>query len=140
MFFRRIKSYWQPKLVLPDPPAGYLSTHFRAAEFACNHCGKLHPSGDMPPKELLDILENIRSHFGQPITINSGYRCLTHNTNVGGAGNSRHMHGDAADIMITDIAPSLVYKYADQLVGSRGGVGKYPNFTHIDVRGYKARW
>lgn len=130
--------YDAPEPVLPD---GYLSPHFRAAEFACNHCGQLHPSGLMPPTKLLNYLENIREHFGgAPVTIHSGYRCPTHNANVGGATHSRHMVGDAVDISIRDIAPSVVYKYADTLIGNDGGVGKYDTFTHIDVRGSRARW
>lgn len=119
---------------------GYVSEHFRAAEFACNHCGKLHPSGVMPPKDLLDILEGVRAHFGVPVAVNSGYRCPTHNKNVGGATSSRHMDGDASDIMLSGVDPRLVYEYLDGVVGNLGGVGKYNTFTHVDVRGHKARW
>lgn len=121
-------------------PPGYLSPHFRATEFACNHCGELHPSGNMPPVQLLDILEAIRAEFGKPVVINSGYRCQTHNANVGGARGSRHMKGDAADIVVKGTDPALVYALADRLVGGMGGVGRYHTFTHIDTRGHKARW
>lgn len=125
---------------MSDLPEGYLSPHFRSAEFACNHCGKLHPSGTQPPRELLDVLEAIRAHFGQPVVVYSGYRCPTHNRNVGGATHSRHMAGDAADIHVSGVSPALVYAFADSLIGARGGVGHYRNFTHVDVRGYRARW
>lgn len=124
----------------PPLPDGYLSRHFRAAEFACNHCGEMHPDADMPPAELLDFLEIIRDHFQKPVVINSGYRCATHNRNVGGARQSRHMAGDAADIMVAGVAPSVVYAFCDDLIGDRGGVGRYNTFTHIDVRGHRARW
>lgn len=122
----------------PLPP-GYLSPHFREAEFACNHCGEL-PADKRPPKQLLDWLETIRAEYNSPVIINSGYRCPTHNANVGGARHSRHLQGDAADFYIKGVDPGITYALADELIGSHGGVGKYSGFTHIDARGSYARW
>ena len=34
---------------------------------------------------LIAVLEKVRTHFGQPVTVNSGSRCLPHNTSVGGS-------------------------------------------------------
>ena len=116
---------------------GYISPHFKEAEFACNHCGKLHPDG--VPQALLDALERVRQHYGVPVNINSGYRCPTHNANVGGASNSLHMQGKAADFWMKGIDPAQVYADIDPNWPD-GGLGKYATFTHIDVRGYKARW
>jgi uncharacterized protein YcbK (DUF882 family) len=123
-----------PDTPLPD---GYVSAHFRRDEFTCNHCGKL-PDG-APPQELLAILEDVRAQFGgKPVTINSGYRCPTHNANVGGASNSEHLKGTAADIVVRDVPSGQVYAYLDP--GHNGGLGSYPTFTHVDVRGSRARW
>lgn len=120
-------------------PPGHLSEHFHAGEFKCNCCGRIHPDG--VPDLLIDFLEEIRDHFGgKPVNINSGYRCPAHNASVGGASGSRHMEGDATDIWIEGVSPSLVYDYACEIIGGCGGVGKYDTFTHIDVRGTKARW
>lgn len=121
-------------------PDGYVSPHFKQAEFACNHCGQLHPTDPTPPQQVLDWLENIRAHFGGPVNVNSGYRCPTHNANVGGATSSFHMKGMAVDFWLPHVSPADVYAYADKLVGNQGGVGKYDSFTHIDNRGYKSRW
>ena len=46
------------------------------------------------------VLEPLRSYANQPITISSGYRCKALNKVVGGAHNSQHMTGEAADIHI----------------------------------------
>ena len=46
------------------------------------------------------VLEPLRSYANQPITISSGYRCKALNKVVGGARNSQHMTGEAADIHI----------------------------------------
>ena len=44
------------------------------------------------------VLEPLRAHFGQPIRINSGFRCRALNAAVGGAANSYHTKGRAVDI------------------------------------------
>jgi len=115
---------------------GFVSPHFREAEFACNHCGELASGGI--PQELINVLEQVRAHYNQPVTINSGYRCPTHNANVGGATNSQHLLGTAADIVVKNVSPSKVYADLDPY--HDGGLGKYGTFTHIDVRGSRARW
>ncbi len=122
-----------------DLPPGHLSENFHKGEFACNCCGRIHADG--VPDALVDALEAIRARFdGKPVNVNSGYRCPAHNQAVGGATQSRHMEGDAADLWIEGVDPSEVYKVADEIIGDSGGVGRYNTFTHIDVRGHMARW
>lgn len=43
-------------------------------------------------------LDPIRELWGAPITVNSGFRCPELNKVVGGAKDSQHMKGEAADI------------------------------------------
>lgn len=45
-----------------------------------------------------DILQPLRDAWGQPIVVSSGYRCEELNKAVGGAKNSQHLLGEAADI------------------------------------------
>lgn len=115
----------------------HISEHFLYAEFSCNHCNKLPPDGVHP--ELIRKLELIREHFDVPVTINSGYRCPTHNRNCGGAIGSQHLRGTAADIVVKGVPAHEVYKAVDPYHDD-GGLGKYKTFTHIDVRGHRARW
>lgn len=44
------------------------------------------------------ILQPLRNAYGKPIFVNSGYRSPTLNKAIGGATNSQHMLGQAADI------------------------------------------
>ncbi len=44
------------------------------------------------------VLDPLREMYGKAITVNSGYRCPKLNASVGGAKNSQHMRGEAADI------------------------------------------
>lgn len=126
------------RLLMPHPPRrGYrLSPNFEEMEFACN-CGcntlRLNPA-------LVVMLEKLRSKLGnRPVTINSGYRCPDHNRAVGGAKHSQHLLGGAADIVVGGASPERVASAAIELDFS--GVGRYSNFTHVDIRtGGRARW
>ncbi len=46
------------------------------------------------------VLQPARRLFGEAITVNSGYRSYAVNKAVGGARNSQHMRGQAADITV----------------------------------------
>jgi uncharacterized protein YcbK (DUF882 family) len=118
-------------------PTGSLSQHFTREEFACNHCGALPQD---PPQQLLGWLESVREHFNAPTVVISGYRCPVHNKNVGGAPKSKHMLVIAADISVKDVHPHVVHAYLTKLLKGRGGLGKYPTFTHVDCRPSPARW
>ena len=47
-----------------------------------------------------NVLEPLRVAMGEPVKINSGYRCEKLNKAVGGVYNSQHLKGQAADICI----------------------------------------
>lgn len=113
-----------------------ISKYFQRKEFACKcGCGQ-----DTVDAELLKILEDVRKHFGKPIIINSGNRCPSHNKKVGGAANSIHMTGKAADIVVKGVSPDIVHLYLDRKYPNQYGLGKYKTFTHIDSRSTKSRW
>ena len=50
------------------------------------------------------VLEPVRKQFGRPMAINSGYRSPAVNKAVGGAADSQHVRGEAADIEIPGLA------------------------------------
>ena len=92
---------------------------------------------------LLDLLRAVQGWlsawgYAQPIVILSGYRTERTNFEVGGARQSQHMLGRAADIVI----PGLPADYLGQLAQAfrAGGVGFYVGrFTHIDT-GAERTW
>lgn len=113
-----------------------LSTNFRVKEFACT-------DGSDPifiDTELVNVLQKIRTHFGKSVTITSAYRTPTKNKACGGSTYSQHLYGRAADVKISGVSPKKVAAYAETLLKNKGGIGTYSTFTHIDVRGTKARW
>ena len=113
-----------------------LNKYFKRSEFACR-CGCGTSTVDA---ELLQVITDVREHFGSPVVINSGHRCAKHNANVGGAKNSVHLTGKAADIRVKGVDPSQVAFYLEQKYPGGYGIGRYNSFTHIDVREGKARW
>lgn len=46
------------------------------------------------------VLQPLRDMYGEPITVNSGFRSQQVNSAVGGAKNSQHSKGEAADITV----------------------------------------
>lgn len=55
-------------------------------------------------EELIkNVLDPLREAYGKPINVNSGFRCPALNKAVGGAKNSEHMTGCAADIDVHSI-------------------------------------
>lgn len=112
-----------------------ISDNFNLREFQCKcGCGtvKLH-------SELLRRLQAIRTETGRAVVINSGYRCPTHNKKVGGASNSQHLHGKAADIFIKGLPIAEQRKICERYFAD-GGIGYANTYTHVDTRGRKARW
>ena len=109
---------------------GDLSKNFSRKEFASHDGDSNYDTVDI---ELLWVLQELRDHFNAAIVIVSGHRSPAHNRAVGGAGNSQHLYGRAADIVIAGVTPAAV---ADYCVANypRFSVGRYPTFTHIDTR------
>lgn len=112
------------------------STHFSRQEFACR-CGCNFDTVDF---ELVMVLEELRDHFGSPVIITSGCRCPEHNRKIGGASDSQHMKGKAADVKIVGVPAKKVWSWLNRKYPDRYGMGDGENYTHIDVRAEKKRW
>ena len=112
-----------------------VSKHFKLSEMQCKcNCGSY-----IRNEELLELLEEVREHFG-PVTVTSATRCERHNKAVGGVEGSRHTKGQAADIQVPGVAPRDVYEFLDAKHPITLGLGNYSNFTHMDSRHSKGRW
>jgi len=99
---------------------------------------------------LILVLQDIRTHFGKPIHINSrnhsACRCHDHNISVGGKKDSKHLPdingvARACDFEVEDIDLDTVHKYVTEKYPTMFGIGKYSTFIHIDVGSiYPRRW
>ena len=121
-----------------------LTKNFKLSEFDCKD-GSEMPSQLLPNVlELAESLQELRNVLNTPIKINSAYRSLEHNARVGGTNSSQHLFAKAADIVVKGKTPAQVATMIKLLIlqgkMKQGGIGIYDNFTHYDIRGYKARW
>lgn len=114
-----------------------ITAHFNSVEFKCK-CKNKSCTATEIDLDLVNILQKIRNHFGAEVTINSAYRCKKHNAAVGGANDSFHMQGRAADIKVSGVKPKLVAQYAES-IGIQG-IGLYDNFVHVDTRTKRFLW
>jgi uncharacterized protein YcbK (DUF882 family) len=88
---------------------------------------------------LAQRLEKVRSQLGnRSITITSGWRDMLTNQRVGGARLSRHLIGEAVDIVVSGMTPKQVQDALDNTW--EGGLGYGSTFTHLDIRGFRARF
>ncbi len=113
-----------------------IAPHFILSEFACPCCQQvmLHP-------QLLKKLSELRKMLQRPVYITSGYRCINYNRQVGGAQNSYHLIGLAADIRVIGLSILDLLDYVEMLNFTGIGLYEQKNFLHLDIRPTKpARW
>lgn len=84
-------------------------------------------------------LDALFAAYGAPLNVISGYRDPEHNARVGGASNSRHMHGDAFDIDVSGLPYDERLRLAS-LARQAGfqGFGFYDNSVHFDAASPRA--
>ena len=103
----------------------------------------------MPPNQatvdsivrIAKLAQQARDRIGRPFHITSWYRPPDINRRVGGASNSRHIVGDAIDFYVDGLTGNQIYWALDPWWP--GGLGRYTRFSrlsHLDARGYRARW
>jgi len=105
---------------------GDLSAHFSRSEFADRRTGQVY----VDPR-LVAVLECLRSRGGgRPLVILSGFRSAVTNSAVGGAPNSQHLYGRAADLR------AGLFTAGDAAsCGATGiGVDRRGWVVHVDVR------
>lgn len=122
----------KPKAAPALPPT---LSHFQLANFACPCCKQVHVE-----PALISVLETLRALVGHPINISSGYRCPKHNAAIGGAPQSQHLAGRAADIYINGMRGVEIYRLAKTISAFRG-FGLAAGWMHLDVRqGPISKW
>lgn len=79
-------------------------------------------------------LEALRKKLGdKPITVNSGFRSIAHNADIGGASDSMHLYGTAADLDVPGVANKTVYQKAETC-GFSGLETYNTDHQHVDSR------
>lgn len=89
-----------------------------------------------------EILEPIRTKYGRPMNVSSGFRCKKLNAAANGSSTSQHMTGEAADINVGadnrklfDLIADMIDKHeirVGQLIWEYG-TSKNPAWVHISL-------
>lgn len=74
---------------------------------ACS-CGKCGGFPVEPAEKLMRLADAVREAAGKPMVPTSTVRCKTHNAEVGGVWNSRHLLGHAMDFRIPGLSAAEV--------------------------------
>jgi len=92
-----------------------LTEHFTLEELTRSTTAERLAMDNTPPEGIVRALgvlalglESVRSLLGVPLHIDSGYRCPALNAYVGGAKNSAHLSGYAADFIAPAFGSPLV--------------------------------
>ena len=130
--------------ILPIKPYDYglqLSEHFKLGEFIQSRvaCSQNIVAQFVYRPDIVDnirflhdkLLLPLRQAVGAPITINSGYRCRALNMAVGGASNSLHLWGLAADITAGDrqsllIETARLFKFHELII--------HKSYIHLSLK------
>lgn len=105
--------------------------NFSAKEFQCSHCG-----AEGIKEEVIAKLQAIRTEFGKPMKITSGYRCPQHPVEAKKTSPGAHALGLAADVGVEGADAyrivALGLKHGFTGIGvQQKGTGR---FIHLDVR------
>ena len=109
-----------------------LSDHFTLFEMIDTVHVDLFPDQmEITDKEILNlkrvcenVLEPLREHLGEPITINSGWRSQALNKKIGGSPSSQHCSGEAVDFVCPNMSDAFAFirknLQFDQLINEKG--------------------
>ena len=103
--------------------------NFSKEEFDCKHSGK----NEMKP-DFMAMLQDLRTKYGKPMRITSGYRHESHPIEAKKDVPGTHAQGIAADIKITNAVFRLKIVEEALRLGFTG-IGVASDFIHVDTRG-----
>ena len=86
-----------------------------------------------PDQTLVELLDDIRAHFGRVAHRSSGLRCPQHNRDSGGVSNSKHLYGKAMDFFIEGVSGEAVRAYADADPRCNYTYVIEGQYVHVDV-------
>lgn len=104
--------------------------NFSADEFNCSHCGKNEMTHD-----FMEQLQALRSKYGKPMRITSGFRCAEHPIEAKKAQPGAHASGCACDVGVEGADAHRLLTIALQLGFSGIGVQQKGagRFIHLDT-------
>lgn len=111
--------------------------NFEKSEFDCKETGESGMTHD-----FMFRLQLLRSEYGKPMIVNSGFRSVKHSIEIKKQKGGTHTKGVAVDILADGKArykiAELAFKYGFT------GIGIHENFIHLDIAtnedGFASPW
>jgi len=108
-----------------------ITPHFSLRELQCRCCGRMGIDQD-----FLNRLEDLRTAYGKPMIINSGYRCPDYNDRISSTGRTGPHTVGAVDVRISGAEAHRLLHLA-MIVGFTGiGIKQHGpmagRFIHLD--------
>jgi len=136
----------QKKAVNPPPAtSGKKPKYFTIEELTRSSTATARGINNTPSAEIkkklesliVNCLDPIREIYGKPINVSSGYRCEALNKAVGGATNSQHKKGEAADLVpaaggnLRDIYKAIIkFGNYDQFIIEKSGGSQWAHVSY----------
>lgn len=105
-------------------------TNFTADEFECSHTGENEMTAD-----FMEKLQSLRTEYGKPMVITSGYRSSEHPVEVDKIKGGAHTMGKACDVFVRGEDAWLLVALAHKHGFTGCGVKQKGNsrFIHLDT-------
>jgi len=118
-----------------------ITPHFTFDEMTVSQLAARDGFDNNPPPEaranlqlLCGALEQVRALFGAPIIVSSGFRSEKVNRLIGGATNSQHVQGLAADFTVVEVSPrETVRRISDSAVPFDQLILEFDRWVHLSV-------
>ena len=118
-----------------------ITPHFTFDEMTVSQLAARDGFDNNPPPEaranlqlLCGALEQVRALFGAPIIVSSGFRSEKVNRLIGGATNSQHVQGLAADFTVIEVSPrETVRRISECAVPFDQLILEFDRWVHLSV-------
>jgi zinc D-Ala-D-Ala carboxypeptidase len=118
-----------------------LSKHFTLDEFTFSQTAVRNGLDNTPSPAVIANLQNLCNNLLEPlrervglIRITSGYRSSLVNSRVGGAANSQHLYGEAADIIVPGMSVYDVACLVRDEFNYDQVIQEFGRWTHVSLR------
>ena len=124
-----------------------LTNHFTLNEFIISETAVRKGIDNTPSETVIinlkelcsNLLEPIREKLNAPIHVSSGYRCKKLNTAIGGAKNSQHIEGKAADITTKELTVEELFQFVCDNFDFDQCIQEFDSWVHVSWNGDKNR-
>ena len=125
-----------------------MTLNFKLSELIKSDTAAKHNINNMPDINSLDcmleliyyVLQPLREKLGKPVIVTSGYRNSEVNNLVGGAKNSQHTKGQAADITVNGMTAASLFEFIKNSgIEYDQCLNEYDSWVHVSYNKGKNR-